>query len=121
MTVAAGRGADPCPGVEAFNTAFKATTGARPASQYVDPGYVLINLWAKAVARPGRVEGAGVTAALAKMRDKPTAFGSRSFSETLHHQDTALLQIIEITSDKPDRVDEWQITKPVPLDVLMGK
>lgn len=55
------------------------------------------------------------------MREEPTAFGPRSFTPELHHQDTALMQIIEITDGKPARVDEWTISKPVPLDVLMGK
>jgi len=31
------------------------------------------------------------------------------------------MQIIEITNGKPARVDEWRISKPVPLDVLMNK
>ena len=114
-------GDDPRPEVEAFNKAFEATTGARPASQYAYPGYMLIDLWAKAVERAGTVEGDAVTAELEKMRNEPTAFGPRSFTSELHHQDTALMQIIEITSGKPARVDEWQITKPVPLDVLMGR
>ncbi len=114
-------GDDPRPEVEAFNKAYEAKTGALPASQYAYPGYVLIDLWAKAVERAGTVEGAAVTAELEKMRNEPTAFGPRSFTSELHHQDTALMQIIEITNGKPARMDEWQITKPVPMDVLMGK
>ncbi|WP_323004934.1 ABC transporter substrate-binding protein [Pseudorhodobacter sp.] len=114
-------GDDPRPEVEAFNVAYEAKTGARPASQYAYPGYILIDLWAKAVERAGTVDGATVTAELEKMRDEPTAFGPRSFTSELHHQNTALMQIIEITDGKPARVDEWTISKPVPLDVLMGK
>lgn len=114
-------GDDPRPEVEAFNKAYEAKTGSRPASQYAYPGYVLIDLWAKAVERAGTVDGAAVTAELEKMRDEPTAFGPRSFSAEVHHQTTALMQIIEITNGKPARVDEWRISKPVPLDVLMNK
>ena len=114
-------GDDPRPDVEAFNAAYEAKTGARPASQYAYPGYVLIDLWAKAVERAGTTEGAAVTAELEKMQDEPTAFGPRSFSAELHHQNTALMQVIEITGGKPARVDEWRISRPVPLDVLMGK
>ena len=95
--------------------------GSRPASQYAYPGYVLIDLWAKAVERAGTVEGAAVTAELEKMRDEPTAFGPRTFTPELHHQNTALMQIIEITSGKPARVDEWRISEPVPMDVLIAK
>ncbi|MCC6519891.1 MAG: ABC transporter substrate-binding protein, partial [Tabrizicola sp.] len=94
-------GDDPRPEVEAFNKAYEAKTGGRPASQYAYPGYVLIDLWAKAVERAGTVEGAAVTAELEKMTDEPTAFGPRSFTPELHHQNTALMQIIEITGGKP--------------------
>lgn len=114
-------GDDPRPEVEAFNAAYEKATGARPASQYAYPGYVLIDLWAKAVERAGTVEGAAVTAALEAMTDEPTSFGPRSFSAQLHHQNTALMQIIEITSGKPARVDEWRISEPVPMDVLIAK
>lgn len=114
-------GDDPRPEVEAFNAAYEKATGARPASQYAYPGYVLIDLWAKAVERTGTVEGAAVTAALEAMTDEPTSFGPRSFSAQLHHQNTALMQIIEITSGKPARVDEWRISEPVPMDVLIAK
>ncbi len=114
-------GDDPRPEVEAFNKAYEVKTGARPASQYAYPGYVLIDLWAKAVERAGTVEGAAVTAELEKMTDEPTAFGPRSFSSELHHQNSALMQIIEITNGKPARVDEWRTSQPVPMDVLMAK
>ena len=114
-------GDDPRPEVEAFNAAYEKATGARPASQYAYPGYVLIDLWAKAVERAGTLEGAAVTAELEKMKDEPTAFGPRSFSAELHHQNTALMQIIEITGGKPARVDEWRISEPVPMDVLIAK
>lgn len=114
-------GDDPRAEVEAFNRAYEAKTGARPASQYAYPGYVLIDLWAKAVERAGTVDGAAVTAELEKMNDEPTAFGPRSFSSELHHQNTALMQIIEIDGGKPARIDEWRISQPVPLDVLMGR
>lgn len=113
-------GDDPRPEVEAFNKAYEAAAGARPASQYAYPGYVLIDLWAKAVERAGDVDGATVTAELEKMRDEPTIFGARSFTDMLHHQNTALMQIIEITGGTPARVDEWTLSEPVPLDVLLN-
>lgn len=114
-------GDDPRPEVEAFNLAYEKATGARPASQYAYPGYVLIDLWAKAVERAGSTDGAAVTPELEKMKDEPTAFGPRSFSPELHHQNTALMQIIEITKGKPARVDEWRISEPVPLEVLIAQ
>lgn len=114
-------GDDPRPEVEAFNVAYEKATGARPASQYAYPGYVLIDLWAKAVERAGTVEGATVTAELEKMQDEPTIFGPRSFSAAMHHQNTAPMQIVEITGGKPARVDEWRISTPVPLEALLGQ
>lgn len=114
-------GDDPRPEVEAFNQAYEARTGARPASQYAYPGYVLIDLWARAVERAGTVEADAVTAALEAMQDEETAFGPRSFGPDLHHQNTALMQIVEITDGTPARVDEWRISEPVPLSVLLAR
>nr|WP_319948867.1 ABC transporter substrate-binding protein [uncultured Shimia sp.] len=112
-------GDDPRADVEAFNVAYEKATGARPASSYAYPGYVLIDLWAKAVERAGTVDGSEVTAELEKMTDEPTAFGPRSFSDKLHHQNAAEMQIIEITNAKPAVVSKWAISTPVPLDVLL--
>ncbi|UWP88317.1 ABC transporter substrate-binding protein [Aliiroseovarius crassostreae] len=112
-------GDDPRAAVESFNQAYEAATGARPASQYAYPGYILIDLWAKAVERAGRVEGAAVTAELEKMQGEATAFGPRSFSDMLHHQNSAEMQIIEISAAKPGVVGNWTISEPVPLDVLL--
>lgn len=112
-------GDDPRPEVESFNAAYAAKTGARPASSYAYPGYVLMDLWAKAVERAGSVDGAAVTAELEKMRNEATAFGPRSFTAELHHQNTAEMQIIEITEGTPKAIDSWTISQPVPLDVLL--
>lgn len=113
-------GDDPRPEVEAFNNAYEAATGARPASSYAYPGYVLIDLWAKAVERAGTVDGAAVTAELEKMQNEPTAFGPRSFSSELHHQNMATLQIVEINDGTPGVVGDWTISQPVPLTELLN-
>lgn len=113
-------GDDPRPAVEAFNAAYEKATGARPASSYAYPGYVLVDLWAKAVERAGTLDGAAVTAELEKMQGEPTALGPRSFSSELHHQNVAEMQIIEITDGSPQVVDQWTISEPVPLEVLLG-
>lgn len=113
-------GDDPRADVEAFNMAYEKATGSRPASQYAYPGYVLIDLWAKAVERAGSLDGAAVTAELEKMRDEPTAFGPRSFSDAIHHQNSAEMQIIEITDGTPGVTGNWRISTPVPLEVLLN-
>lgn len=112
-------GDDPRPEVEAFNAAYEKAAGSRPASSYAYPGYVLIDLWAKAVERAGTLDGAAVTAELEKMRNEPTAFGSRSFSDELHHQNAAEMQIIEITNGSPAVVGNWTISQPIPLTALL--
>lgn len=112
-------GDDPRPAVEAFNVAYEAASGGRPSSTYVYPGYILIDLWAKAVERAGTLDGAAVTAELEKMTNEPTTFGPRSFSSEIHHQNTAEMQIIEITDGTPGVIGSWTISTPVPLDVLL--
>lgn len=112
-------GDDPRPEVEAFNQAFEEQTGHRPYSSYAYPGYILIDLWSKGVTRAGTVDGPAVTAELEKMTQEKTAFGPRRFSSELHHQNTAELQIIEITNAKPQVVGSWTISEPVPLHVLL--
>ena len=113
-------GDDPRPEVEAFNVAYEKASGSRPASQYAYPGYILIDLWAKAVERAGTLDGTAVTAELEKMKDEATIFGARSFSSELHHQNSAEMQIVEITDGKPAVVDSWTISEPVPLPELLN-
>lgn len=112
-------GDDPRSEVEAFNLSYEKATGSRPASSYAYPGYVLVDLWAKAAERAGTLDGEAVTAELEKMQNEPTAFGPRSFSDMIHHQNSAEMQIIEITNAQPAVVDAWTISQPVPLDVLL--
>ncbi len=113
-------GDDPRPEVEAFNVKYEEATGSRPASQYAYPGYVLIDLWAKAVERAGTIETEAVTAELEKMDNEPTIFGPRTFTPEIHHQNSAEMQIIEITGGTPAVVGSWTISEPVPLDVLLN-
>lgn len=114
-------GDDPNPKVEEFNKAFAKKYGARPSSTYAYPGYTLIEVWAKAVERAKTVDAAKVTAELEKMRAEPTLFGSRTFTSEIHHQNQARLLIAEIEGGKPAIVDNWTISKPVPLEVLLKK
>ncbi len=51
-------GDDPNADVTAFNAKYKETTGGDPSTQYVYPGYVMIDVWAKAVERAGTTETA---------------------------------------------------------------
>lgn len=114
-------GDDPNPKVETFNKAFAAKWNARPSSTYVYPGYTLIEVWAKAVERAKSFDAAKVVAELEKFRAEPTLFGSRTFSSEIHHQNQARLLVIEVKGGKPAVVDQWTISKAVPLDVLLKK
>ena len=112
-------GDDPDPKVEAFNVAYEAKYGARPATQYTYPGYVLIDVWAKAVERAGSIETKAVVAELEKMKDEPTIFGPRTFSPELHHQNRARYHISEVSNGKPGIIDSWTISDAIPLEALL--
>lgn len=112
-------GDDPDPAVEAFNVAFEERFGGRPSSQYAYPGYVMIDVWAKAVERAGTTDAAAVVAELEKMQEEPTLFGPRTFTSELHHQNQARYLIVETNAGKPAVVDQWTIAEPIPVADLM--
>ena len=112
-------GDDTRPAVNAFRDAFEKTTGSGPSSTYAYPGYLLIDMWATAVERAGTVDASAVTAQLEMMQNEPTIFGPRSFSDEIHHQNSAEMQIIEITNGVPGVIGSFTISEPVPLKVLL--
>jgi branched-chain amino acid transport system substrate-binding protein len=112
-------GDDPNAEVTAFNAKYKEATGGDPSTQYVYPGYVMIDVWAKAVERAGTTETAAVVAELEKMTDEPTLFGPRTFSSELHHQNRARYLIVETNAGKPGVVDEWTISEAIPVADLL--
>ncbi|WP_343079246.1 ABC transporter substrate-binding protein [Ostreiculturibacter nitratireducens] len=112
-------GDDPNPEVTAFNATYKEATGGDPSTQYVYPGYVLIDVWAKAVERAGTTDAEAVVAELEKMNEEPTLFGPRTFNSELHHQNKARYLIVETSNGKPGVVDEWTISEPIPVADLM--
>jgi branched-chain amino acid transport system substrate-binding protein len=112
-------GDDPNKDVTAFNAKYKEATGGDPSTQYVYPGYVMIDVWAKAVERAGTTDADAVVAELEKMKDEPTLFGPRTFTPEIHHQNKARYLIVETTNGKPGVVDEWTISEPIPVADLM--
>jgi len=114
-------GDDPRQAVLDFNEKFKAKYGEYPNSQYTYPGYVVFEMWAKAVEKAGTFESDAVVEALENFRNEPVLVGTRTFSKTLHHQAQAPYLIIETTNGQPAVVDDWTISEPVPMDVLFGK
>jgi branched-chain amino acid transport system substrate-binding protein len=114
-------GDDPNPKVNEFNKTYAQATGAPPASQYAYPGYVLIDVWAKAVERAKTTDAAAVVVELEKMKDEPTLFGPRTFSSEIHHQNRGRYLIVDTEMGKPKVVDSWTISKPIPVAYLLKK
>lgn len=112
-------GDDPNPAVNEFNAKFKEVTGGDPSTQYTYPGYVMIDVWAKAVERAGTTETSAVVAELEKMNNEPTLFGPRTFTSELHHQNQARYLIVETNAGKPGVVGEWTISEPIPVADLL--
>src|SRR3981189_3558417 len=112
-------GDDPNPKVTEFNKRYAEVTGAPPSSQYVYPGYVLIDVWAKAVQRAGSTDTAAVTAELEKMKEEPTLFGPRTFTSEIHHQNRGRYLIVDTEAGKPGVVDEWTISNAIPVADLL--
>jgi branched-chain amino acid transport system substrate-binding protein len=112
-------GDDPNPDVQKFNATYKAETGSDPSSQYVYPGYSMIDVWAKAVERAETTDADAVVAELEKMTDEPTLFGPRTFTSELHHQNKANYLIVDIEKGKPGVVGSWTISEPVPMSALV--
>ena len=114
-------GDDPRQGVLDFNEKFKAKYGVYPNSQYTYPGYVVFEMWAKAVEMAGTFDSDAVVEALESFRNEPVLVGTRTFTKTLHHQAQAPYLIIETTNGQPAVVESWTISEAVPMDVLFGK
>ncbi len=114
-------GDDPNPKVQEFVKTYQKKFGVPPENQYAFPGYVAIEVWAKAVERAKTTDSAAVVAELEKMNDEPTLFGPRTFTNQLHHQNKARMLMMEIKGQKPGVSDAWQLSEPVPMDVLFGK
>ncbi|RUZ78450.1 ABC transporter substrate-binding protein [Mesorhizobium sp. M7A.F.Ca.US.006.01.1.1] len=112
-------GDDPNPEVLKFNATYKQKTGADPSSQYVFPGYVMVDVWAKAVERAGTTDADAVVAELEKMKNEPTLFGPRTFTPELHHQNQTRYLIVETKAGKPGVVGNWTISEPVPMEALL--
>ncbi|MFN3261078.1 MAG: ABC transporter substrate-binding protein [Pikeienuella sp.] len=114
-------GDDPRPAVQEFNEKYKARFGEYPNSQYTYPGYLVVEMWARAVERAGSFETDAVLAEMNQFKDEPFLIGTRTFTPELHHQNSAPYLVIETTDGKPAVAAEFQISEPVPMDVLFGK
>ncbi len=114
-------GDDPRAAVNEFNEKYKARFGEYPNSQYTYPGYLVVEMWARAVEKAGTFDSDAVVAAMETFKDEPFLIGTRTFTDTLHHQDRAPYLIVETTNGQPAVVADFTISEPVPMDVLFGK
>jgi len=114
-------GDDPRPAVEEFNAKYEKRFGERPNSQYTYPGYLVVEMWARAVERAGTFDTDAVVAEMEKFKDEPFLIGTRTFTPMLHHQNYGPYLIVETTKGKPAVVESFTISEPVPMDVLFGK
>jgi branched-chain amino acid transport system substrate-binding protein len=114
-------GDDPRPAVNEFNEKYKAKFGEYPNSQYTYPGYLVVEMWARAVEKAGTFDTDAVVAAMETFKDEPFLIGTRTFTSELHHQNYAPYLIVETTDGKPHVVESFTISEPVPMDVLLGK
>jgi branched-chain amino acid transport system substrate-binding protein len=111
-------GDDPDPALNTFVRKFKAKFGHPPANAFAIPAYVFMDLWAKAVEKAGTTDAAKVVPIMEQYKDEPSMIGPRSFSDKLHIQDRATLQIIKFEDGKPKDVASYRIGEPVPYSLL---
>lgn len=114
-------GDDPRPAVQEFLKKYEAKFGEKVNNQYAFPGYVVFEMWAKAVEKAGSFDTDAVVEALETFREEPVLVGTRTFTDQLHHQNFAPYLIMETTNNQPAVIDSWTISEPVPMDVLFGK
>jgi branched-chain amino acid transport system substrate-binding protein len=114
-------GDDPRPEVAAFNKKFEAQFGEKVNSQYTYPGYLVIEMWARAVEKAGTFDTDAVIAAMETFDQEPFLIGTRTFTDKLHHQDRAPYLIVETTNNQPKVVEQFMISEKVPMDVNFGK
>jgi branched-chain amino acid transport system substrate-binding protein len=104
--------------VKAFFKKLEAKEGEPTATSLPIAGYVLMDLWAKAVEQAGTVDSAAVTAAMEKYTDQPTLMGPRSFTDQLHIQDKAEYAMICTDEGKTRMVDKV-VAGPIPKSVIL--
>ena len=115
-------GDDPRPGIAEFNKKYEARFGKKVESQYTYPGYLVVEMWARAVEKAGTFDTDKVIAAMEAFDQEPFLIGTRTFSDKLHHQDQAPYLIIETTNNQPAVTDgPFMISEAVPMDVNLGK
>ena len=108
---------DPRADVNALKAAFKEKYGAQPINQHAYPIYAWFQLWAKAVAKTGTIEGKTVVGEMETYKNEQTALGPRSFTHTTHIQ-TSIPLVINLIEDGEGKVVGITVTPEIPHDIL---
>lgn len=115
------RGDDPRPDVNAFVERYATKYGARPINQSAFDGYLAVELWSKAVKKAGTFESDAVVGALDSFKNEETLIGPRTFTPDVHTQLQVPFLITEVDGGKSRVVDQFTLSKPIPLDVLLKR
>ncbi len=118
VPVQAVAGNDARPEVQALTKRYIDANGEAPTTQYAYPAYPFLDLWAQAVRTVGSTEGELVAKQLETLSEAPTLMGPRTFTDKLHIQVQMPLVITELTGGTQQVVGDYQISEPIPADVL---
>jgi branched-chain amino acid transport system substrate-binding protein len=111
-------GDEPRPEVAALVARYKEKFNQAPVSTYAFPIYAALQLWADAVKKAQTIDASKVVEVMNSFHEEPTVLGPRSFTPKLHIQDRAPILIVEISKRAGKVVGKWEISEPVPTDVL---
>ena len=100
--------------VDNYNQKF----GEPPVSAHSLTGYLMIEMWSKAVERAGSTEGDAVVTALESFRDEPTFVGQRTFSNQLHIANQGSFLMLEVVNGEHKALGFYTNKDPVPMEVL---
>jgi len=114
-------GDDPNPAINDFIKTYRAKYGDAPAESHTLAGYIMIQLYAKAVEQAGSTDAKQVTAALETFKDVPTLLGPYSFSHSLHIQTKFRFTIMSVDDGTHHAVEPWTSRTPMTVKELFRK
>jgi branched-chain amino acid transport system substrate-binding protein len=111
-------GNDPRAIVNELCAKYQKKYGAPVISEQSLSGYLLIEMWAKAVERAGTTNSAAVVAELEKFRNEPTVLGPRTFTKDLHIERNGTWVLLEIVNGEHKSLGLISNDTEIPTDVL---
>ena len=114
-------GDDPRPAINEFLKAYQAKYEALPPESHTFPGYVMVQLYAKAVEDAKSTDPQKVVAALESFKDAPTLLGPYSFSHDLHIQTKFQYTMVTVDNGKHKSLEAWTTKTPMTMNDLFRK